>query len=177
MTSRSFLAAALATVLLATTVALTPRLVAETLPDPTPSAASGPLDGMVFSGVLGPADSPDHGIPDTLYFRNGHFWSEQCIPCGFQPGRYWVHQAADGIHFRGELSSPEGGTFKYAGVVRDDQVATTIDWRKERWYWTIDREFRFQGALSDDDSSLATLQDAQEAAISARQSGSTCKPD
>ena len=176
MNGPSFLTALLGAVLLAATAAFAPRLGAETLPGPQQVAASGPLDGMAFAGILGPADDFGDGRPDTLYFRNGHFWSEQCVPCGFMPGRYWVHETADGIHFRGELTSPENGTFEYTGVVRDGEISVTADWRKERWYWTIDREFRFEGTLRDGSKSFATLGSAQATAISALESGSGCEP-
>jgi hypothetical protein len=31
--------------------------------------------------------------------------------------------------------------------VRDNRLTATLDWRKERWYWSIDRGFWFEGTL------------------------------
>ena len=136
----------------------------------------GPLDGMSFSGKLGPADGNGDRKNDTLYFRDGHFWSALCVPCGFRPGRYWVHRAGDQVHFRGTLSSPENGTFLFTGIVEDDRISVTLDWRKERWYWTVSREFRFEGELRDGDASFATIGDARSTATSALEAGSICEP-
>lgn len=138
--------------------------------------SSGPLDGMAFVGRLGPADENGEPTDDTLFFRNGHFWSKVCVPCGFLPGRYWVHRTAEAIQFRGQLESAEGGTFVYFGEYRDGQMSVSIDWKKERWYWTVEREFRFEGTLRDGGGSFATLDTAQSTAISARESGNTCEP-
>lgn len=111
------------------------------------AASHGPLDGMRFAGTLGPEGGPGDR-EDVLYFADGQFWSENCVPCGFSPGPYWVRYAEDGIHFKGELQSPKSGRFLYSGVVRGEQLTVTINWRKERWYWTIDRNFWFEGELA-----------------------------
>ena len=176
MRSPTFLTILLGAALLAAGSVSAPRLGAETLPGPHEVTAHGPLDGMIFRGTLGPADSFEDGRSDTLYFHNGHFWSEQCVPCGFMPGRYWVHRTADAVHFRGELTSPVSGSFDYTGTVRDGRISVQIDWHKERWYWTIDREFRFEGILHDEAEAVATLDSAQAIATSALESGSTCEP-
>lgn len=111
------------------------------------AAAHGPLDGMRFVGTFGPQGEPADRN-DTLYFADGQFWSKQCVPCGFAPGPYWVRHTEDGIRFKGELESPESGRFFYSGVVQDERLTVAINWRKERWYWTIDRDFWFEGELA-----------------------------
>lgn len=108
----------------------------------------GRLDGMRFVGMFGPAQAPDDRKEDTLFFGDGHFWSANCVPCGFAPGKYWVRHEGDAIHFRGVMESPERGRFLYIGVVRDGRLSASVNWRKERWYWTIDRDFRFDATLS-----------------------------
>lgn len=162
--------------LLVVAMVCAPPLAADSLLDPDQARSSGPLDGMAFEGKLGPADENGDRKNDTLFFRNGHFWSRICVPCGFLPGRYWVHRAADAIHFRGQLQSPESGTFLYTGVVRDGRISVSIDWTKERWYWTVNREFRFEGTLRDLGESFATLDTAKATATSALESGNTCEP-
>ena len=67
------------------------------------------------------------------------------MPCGFAPAVYWVTRSEEGIHFRGRTESPEAGAFAYDGVVSGNRISVRIRWRKERWYWTIDRVFRFEG--------------------------------
>lgn len=138
--------------------------------------SQGPLDGLAFTGRLGPADATSDRLEDTLYFRAGHFWSAVCTPCGFMPGRYWVHRTAEGIHFRGRLTSPDSGVFTYEGTVHDDgRVSADINWRKERWYWTIDRDFRFEGTRAEE-RSVATLEEVRASARSALREGASCDP-
>lgn len=178
MRCRRFLRALPCTVLVTATMACVPASASEVTPDASGLEGSGPLDGLAFRGRLGPADAPpDDRVRDALYFRNGHFWSEQCTECGFEPGRYWVRYSSEGIHFRGRLQNDDGGVFHYRGLVRDDgDIEATIAWHKERWYWTINREFRFDGTQREATASFDTLDRARTTAIAALQSGATCEP-
>ncbi len=126
----------------------------------------GPLDGMIFEGIIGPRENPDR--QDELHFNNGRFWSAICVKCGFEPGEYWVRYEGEAIHFRGELTG-ERGTFTYRGIISDDKANVSIDWRKERWYWTIEREMAFRGELAK--STKANL--AQDALRLANEVGDT----
>ena len=101
---------------------------------------------MSFVGTLGPEGEPGDR-DDIIHFADGQFWSEGCVPCGFPPGPYWVRFAEDGIHFRGELSSADNGEFSYTGVVKGNRLTVTLNWRKDRWYWSIDRNFWFAGTM------------------------------
>jgi len=136
---------ALATLLLSLSVLLLAPL-AGSGGDTGSGRTHGPLDGMVFVGKLGPAANPDRD--DVLYFDDGHFWSRACISCGFAPGPYWVRRVGERIEFRGVLESPERGRFHYVGRVQDGRITVEINWRHERWYWSIDRDLRFQGSLA-----------------------------
>lgn len=127
------------------------------------SAAGGPLDGMVFEGRIGPADNPD--LSDRLYFENGKFWSGECTRCGFQPGVYWVRRVDGGVAFRGTLQSPDRGRFLYEGFVRDGEIEVSINWRHERWYWTIDRELRFVGQVVAGERPAMTVEEARALAL------------
>lgn len=115
---------------------------------PEVGSGTGPLDGMVFEGKFGPKGGPADQ-QDTLHFGGGKFWSANCVPCGFPPGEYWVRRTSEGLHFRGTLTSEDSGVFTYEGVVRDEEIEVSINWRKERWYWTIDRDFWFRGRLAE----------------------------
>lgn len=126
--------------------------------DPDTSSASGPLDGMVFAGHLGPADNPDRA--DRLYFDEGKFWSEECTRCGFEPGTYWVRHVDGGIAFRGVLQSADVGRFTYEGFMRDGRIDVSINWVHERWYWTIDRDLRFVGEAVTGETAGMTIDEA-----------------
>jgi len=134
--------------------------------------ARGALDGMSFVGKLGPADK-DAGSDDVLYFGEGQFWSKNCVPCGFQPGAYYVREVPGGFEFQGVLESEERGRFRYSGIVRDGRVRADINWRKERWYWTIDKEFRFEGDLSPA-AEMGTAEQASRVASAANPEPEDC---
>lgn len=140
-----------------------------------PHPAQGPLDGMKFVGTFGPEGEPGDR-EDVLYFGDGHFWSRNCVPCGFPPGEYWVRYSGGAVHFRGELQSSERGRFAYSGVIRDGRVTAHINWRKERWYWTIDRDFRFEGVLVQRTAELSASRTARLARTAGPPADGDCEP-
>ncbi len=140
-----------------------------------PVAMNGPLDGMRFVGNFGPADGA-LDRKDELTFGDGQFWSAICVPCGFLPTTYWIRHVGDAVHFRGEMGSVDRGSFHYEGVIRGEQLSATVQWRKERWYWSIDRAFRFEGRMSEAasaESAAAVTQRARRAAVEPEQ-GAVC---
>lgn len=124
--------------------------------------AHGPLDGMAFVGKIGPRGDPD--IDDVLFFQDGHFWSKACTGCGFAPAPYWIRHVGEGIEFRGFLESADRGRFSYLGLVKNGRITATIKWRKDRWYWSIDRAMGFEGRLADLEDATPTLEAARQAA-------------
>ena len=107
--------------------------------------AEGLLDGRVFSGVIGPAESPD--LDDSLHFNDGYFWSDICTRCGFVPGAYSAEETPDGIRFTGVLESDSRGQFTYEGLARPDgTLDVMIRWERKRWYWTSRRDLVFEGS-------------------------------
>lgn len=110
-----------------------------------PAAGPGPLDGMVFAGLIGP--EPDLDFDEELLFNEGLMWSKTCVPCGYQPAIYWVRRVGDAIHFTSELKSASGSLFHYEGVVDGERAEVAVTWTKSRWYWTIDRDLLFEGTL------------------------------
>jgi len=139
-------------------------------PDGT-AESHGRLDGMRFVGSFAP-EGKGAGRKDTLFFSDGHFWSANCVPCGFAPGVYSTRQLGDTIHFRGEMKSRERGVFAYVGVVRAGRLSATIRWHKDRWYWSIDREFRFDGTVA----GARVTERAASVARTAAAEGRTPKP-
>lgn len=134
----------------------------------------GPLDGMSFVGTLGPDGKPGDR-DDVIHFADGQFWSENCVPCGFPPGPYWVRYQDDAIHFRGELNSPESGEFVYSGVVQDDRLTVTMNWRRDRWYWSIERDFWFEGSLKASPVS-GSVPNPSSIAVAAANDPRACEP-
>ena len=121
---------------------------------------SGPLDGRVYEGRLRTVDG-NVDLADDLIFANGHFWSTGCIECGFAPGAYWSRRNGDRIEFRGALTSPERGDFTYEGYVEGDEIRVRLNWLRERWYWTLDRDYTFEGRLSSRSADPALLTQAR----------------
>jgi hypothetical protein len=120
-------------------------------PDPTTAGDSATpsqqLDGRVFyvqSGLQG--KPPDH--EDYLNFWNGKFVSSGCVESGFQPSAYSVSEQEDGLHFHAETISSEYGVMIWDGVIRGNRIDTTARWMYKRWYWEIDRNYRYQGAVA-----------------------------
>gem|GEM_PF-1899243 len=106
--------------------------------------AEGILDDHSFSGMIGPVENPD--FEDSLYFDDGHFWSDICTRCGFVPGPYETEATAAGVRFTGTLESSSRGRFDYDGLVGNDgTIRVSIFWERRRWYWTSRREIVFVG--------------------------------
>lgn len=102
------------------------------------------LDGLRFQGVTGEKGKGDHHA-DTITFKNGVFRSLDCENWGFGAGPYTVEKNGDAYHFRSTLMSPNRGKLEWTGKIVGDKASATFRWRHERWYWTIDREYWFEG--------------------------------
>ncbi len=129
-----------------------------------PTGVTGILDGRSFVGQLKSVDGANT-LDDTLHFSEGHFWSSGCTKCSFMPGSYWTRQNGAAIEFQGVLESPERGRFTYQGSVVDGRVEAKIHWIRERWYWTVDRDYVFEGRIDDAGGSSANLSSARSRAL------------
>lgn len=114
----------------------------------TAEVARDVLDGSVFEGVLREMDADSGGDPDRLIFQEGRFISEACKDYGFEEADYSAHQEAGRIRFQATSTSPSHGTMVWSGVREGDRMEADVVWTKERWYWDIRREYRFEGRLS-----------------------------
>ncbi len=139
-----------------------------------PVSASGALDGLSFEGMFGPSGGSSDRA-DVLYFNDGYFWSKNCVPCGFLPGPYRSRETDEGIRFEGVLESPDRGRFRYTGLVKNGKVYAQINWRKERWYWTIDKDFRFEGARAESSASVSA-KSVMLVALAVKPEADTCRP-
>lgn len=102
------------------------------------------VEGVRFVGRFGAEGEEDPKL-DAFTFEDGMFSTASCLEWGFLPAPYWLRRDADGLHFLAELKSPEHGTMRYEGVFDGKELTVVGYWKKERWYWTIERTYRGQG--------------------------------
>jgi hypothetical protein len=102
------------------------------------------LENRPFVGTL-KAQGDDNPYNDAFTFKDGKFIGEGCLKLGFSPAPYWMRRDADGIHFLAELSSSEHGTMRFEGVFDGAELKGMAKWKKERWYWTLERVYSFNG--------------------------------
>jgi hypothetical protein len=115
---------------------------------PSPPAIN-VLDGKTFTGEIVPVGKAS-GRAEDFVFADGKFRSKVCLHWGFKPGPYWVRMENGQVHFRARLTSVENGVMTFRGDVAGSRIYAEVDWVKPRWYWTIERQFRFQGDESKD---------------------------
>jgi hypothetical protein len=111
---------------------------------------SGVLDGMTFSAELGPFGKPAD-VNDSLVFANGTFVSTECERrCGYPARPYFVRQVGDRIEFISETRCPDkDAKIVWRGIVEDGTIKGVFTWTTVRWYWTIEKEFSFEGTVVD----------------------------
>lgn len=114
-----------------------------------PANLTGRFDGMVFAGRLRSIDG-SVDLPDTLQFADGHFWSGGCVECSFLPGAYLARDLVGGLEFDGLLKSGARGQFTYRGRLEGNGLRAEISWKRQRWYWTMERDYVFEGKLVSD---------------------------
>lgn len=128
------------------------------LPTPAGDSAnlSSVLDGKTFAGQLGPMGKTAMAN-DVWKFREGTFLSEECQKtCGFSKSAYWVLFEQDAVRFVSEAHCPQkDATIVWKGVVKNGEIEGTFTWTKERWYWTIEKDFWFKGELVEPEMALA----------------------
>jgi hypothetical protein len=109
---------------------------------------SGVLDGMTFSAELGPFGRPAD-VKDTLVFANGTFVSTECERrCQYPARPYFIRQVGDRIEFISETRCPDkDAKIVWRGTVDDGTIKGVFTWTTVRWYWTIEKEFSFEGTL------------------------------
>jgi len=118
--------------------------------DTTLTEGSGVLDGMTFTSELGPLGKPAN-VKDFLVFENGMFVSRECErQCGYPPAPYYVRRLGDKIEFISETHcSDKDSTIVWRGTVDDETLKGRFTWTAARWYWTIEKEFWFEGTRTE----------------------------
>lgn len=88
-------------------------------------------------------------VEGLLIFEDGEFVSRGCLEWGYEPAPYYVRRDDEGLHFHARLPNPDHGTMWFRGVFDGEQLQVDVHWRKERWYWTLEQEYRFTGRPMD----------------------------
>ena len=118
------------------------------------------LEGKSFSGKLGLTGEPALN-DDLLVFRDGMFISERCQQlCGYTVGQYWTRSTEGGVQVRAETPClTSDAIIVWNGTVKGDAIEGTFTWTSKRWYWTIVKEFWFNGKLVESNLSATEKQD------------------
>lgn len=115
----------------------------------TPSlAGSGVLDGLTFISELGLAGKPAD-VNDRLVFQNGLFVSTECDRrCGYPAQPYFARHVGEGVEFVSNARClHKDASIVWRGTVEEETIRGTFTWTVHRWYWTIEKEFWFEGKL------------------------------
>lgn len=117
---------------------------------PTAPEAAGwsVLDGKVFEGEFGLVGEAAMG-DDRWVFDDGMFLSEGCVDCGFPQSPYWVRFEEGTTKFVAETRCPvTDAEIVWRGTIEDGRIEGVYTWTKERWYWTVEKTFWFEGELA-----------------------------
>jgi hypothetical protein len=129
-------------------------------PESTSSPYISMLEGKSFAGELGPLGKTAIST-DLLEFRDGKFISQECErKCGYTDGIYWVRSDpdSDGIQVMSETPCLKSdATIVWRGTVKGDEIEGVFTWTSRRWYWTIEKEFWFNGKLVQSDAASLEL--------------------
>lgn len=128
-------------------------------PPPSSMAAvgdSGPLDGMTFTGELGPEGRPKD-VTDVFVFSNGTFVSKECeLRCDYPARPYFINEHKDATEFVSNTKCPyKDAEITWHGKVKGDRIVGTATWTIRRWYWTMTNTFEFAGTLEEQPDNLA----------------------
>jgi hypothetical protein len=150
--------AALAVVLAGTWLVVSQRITSATdEPDVIQADTRGVLDGMAFSGEIGPLNKPAD-VKDDWIFDNGMFVSTECErKCNYPARPYYVRQVGGAIEFLSETHCPgKDAKIVWRGIIDGETIKGKFTWTVVRWYWTIEKQFWFEGTLSDSGEPLVS---------------------
>ena len=111
------------------------------------TAGNDSLDGLSFSGQTREVENSGYH-DDTIIFRDRMFQSLVARTQGFAPGPYYVKKLDGAYHFSATLRREDGARLDWKGTVEGDTARASYRWVHERWNWLIDRQYRFEGSLT-----------------------------
>ncbi|NIO38886.1 MAG: hypothetical protein GTO41_01020 [Burkholderiales bacterium] len=103
---------------------------------------------IIFTGSTGTVGMDAHHT-DELVFGASTFHSRECQKIGFEKSAFKIVREGDEIQFSAVNVSSRYGTLVWQGVIRDGIIEARYLWKKERMFWTIQREYWFSGEVSD----------------------------
>jgi len=117
-------------------------------PDAAEKVNSGVLDGMTFSGELGPKGQPAD-VKDTFVFKDGKFISLECEKnCNYPARPYFIRKVGNTIEFISETRCRDkDAKIVWRGIVDGETIKGGFHWTSHRWYWTVEKDFQFEGKL------------------------------
>ena len=110
---------------------------------------SGILDGLMFTGQLGPLGKPAD-INDTFVFKDGMFVSTECEKrCNYPARPYFSRHVGENIEFISETRCPDkDAKIVWRGTIKDGIITGIYTWTNSRWYRTVKKDFGFSGKLT-----------------------------
>ena len=120
------------------------------------TGSSGILDGMTFSGQVTVKGEP-LDVVERWVFAHGAFESSECsLRCNYPRAPYFVRQLGEAIEFISESRCiDKDAKIVWHGTIEDGTAKGTMTWTISRWYWTIEKKFRFEGTLTERAASAA----------------------
>lgn len=117
---------------------------------------AGVLDGLTFSGVLGPSGG-ERNVEDTWIFDKGLFLSMECLRrCDYPARPYFSRKRHGAVEFVSETECPDkNAKIFWRGSIEGETIRGEFTWIVERWYWTIEKTFQFEGELAEEALPLA----------------------
>ena len=111
------------------------------------AASTSETPHLVFNGSTGTVGMrADHN--DELIFADGTFHSRECQKIGFEKSAFKIARNGTEIQFSAVNVSSRYGTLTWQGVIRDGVIEARYQWKKERMFWTIQREYWFSGEIN-----------------------------
>jgi hypothetical protein len=113
--------------------------------------ASGILDGMTFAGRVLRGGKPVVDVVDKWVFEHGTFLSTECATrCNYPRAPYFIRRQGEGIEFISESRClDKDATIVWRGTIENGSIRGVKRWTISRWYWTIVKEFEFEGSVSE----------------------------
>lgn len=117
-----------------------------------PALPNGPgiLDGMTFAGQIVRDGKPAVDVVDKWVFEKGTFLSTECaVRCHYPRAPYFIREQGAKIEFMSESRcTDQNATIVWRGTIENGSIKGVKRWTVKRWYWTIVKEFEFQGSLT-----------------------------